>query len=174
MFLQRLKIPCFVEGAAFLRGLKRRVYATRHCNLLRPISLPLDIVSCKSRSASNEGSYLEREIEAARREKRPYQLDKSKLSDRDRQLLRLRSRAIPLVADSDPLEIVYEDDVFLAVSKPSFVKMHPSHRFEGGSLLNRAIGYLGYEPRILHRLDMVGHTNLPPFFLFSTALKYDI
>lgn len=100
-------------------------------------------------------SYLEREISAARLERRPYRINKAKLSSRQRQLLRLRSRAIPLVADSDPLDIIFEDDAFLVVSKPQFLKMHPSHRFEGGSLLNRCIGYLGYAPRILHRLDMV-------------------
>lgn len=29
------------------------------------------------------------------------------------------------------------------------------YSFEGGSLLNRAIGHCGYAPNILHRLDMV-------------------
>lgn len=70
-------------------------------------------------------------------------------------MLRLRSKSIPLVADSEPLEILFEDDTFLVVNKPAFLKMHPSHRFEGGSVLNRAIGYLGHPPQLLHRLDMV-------------------
>lgn len=114
-----------------------------------------------------EPGYLEREIERARREKRPYNIDKSKLTPVERQQLRLRSRAIPLLADSEPLDIVYEDDTFLAVCKPSFIKMHPSHRFEGGSLLNRAIGYLGYQPWLLHRLDMVSFSFLVTFYAIS-------
>lgn len=102
---------------------------------------------------------MEREIAAAQRDRRPYRIDKSKLTPVERQRLRLRSRAIPLVADFDPLDIIFEDDTYLVVNKPSFIKMHPSHRFEGGSLLNRAIGYLGYTPRLLHRLDMVCNLN---------------
>lgn len=164
MALLHLRHSCFVDGISFARLLQRRAYVPHRCGTLPTPSLPSDVVPAKACSTSNGGSYLEREIEAARREKRPYRIDKSKLSDRDRQLLRLRSRAIPLVAESDPLEIVYEDDVFLVVSKPSFVKMHPSHRFEGGSLLNRAIGYLGYEPCILHRLDMVRWLSCQSFF----------
>lgn len=91
----------------------------------------------------------------ARREARPYNIDKSKLTPSQREELRLKSKSIPLVADKEPLEILFEDDKFLAVNKPAFLKMHPSHRFEGGSLLNRAIGYCGYTPWLLHRLDMV-------------------
>lgn len=115
-------------------------------------------------SSSDSDFDLSREIEAARAEGRPYRIDKSKLTEQERQLLRMRSRAIPLVAESLPLDIVFEDDTFLVVSKPPDLKMHPSHRFLGGSLLNRAIGHLGYAPRIVHRLDMVRfyHCLAPP------------
>lgn len=148
----------FVLGSWRVRLLSKRALTFRHGHL--------NLCASSTSSSNNEGlGYLEREIEAARLEKRPYRIDKSKLSGRERQLLRLRSRAIPLVADTDPLDIIYEDDVFLVVSKPSFVKMHPSHRFEGGSLLNRAIGHLGYQPYVLHRLDMVSF-----FFLFLLFL----
>lgn len=116
-------------------------------------SLPIHYRPCCS--VLPEWSGLRHEIEQARRERRPYRIDKCKLTQQEQHYLRLRSKAIPLVADSDPLDIVYEDDTFLAVSKPSFLKMHPHHRFLGGTLLNRAIGYLGYAPHILHRLDMV-------------------
>lgn len=50
------------------------------------------------------------------------------LSPAERERVRLRSKAIPLVADNDPIDIVFEDDDFLVVNKPDFVKMHPSHR----------------------------------------------
>jgi len=60
-------------------------------------------------------------------------------------------RSIQLVADHEPLEVIYEDDHFLAVSKPPGLRSAPAHRFEGGSALNRMIGYLGYEPHLLHR-----------------------
>lgn len=46
----------------------------------------------------------------------------------ERERVRLRSKAIPLVADNDPIDIVFEDEDFLVVNKPDFVKMHPSHR----------------------------------------------
>lgn len=154
MFSRHLQ-PCFVQSAGFFQVLRSLRFSSHRRTFLCPPSLSSGIVSCNAHPAINEEGSLAREIETARREKRPYRIDKSKLNDRERQLLRLRSRAIPLVADSEPLDIVHEDDVFLVVSKPAFVKMHPSHRFEGGSLLNRAIGYLGYEPCILHRLDMV-------------------
>lgn len=58
------------------------------------------------------------------------------------------------MADLEPLDIVYEDEKFLAVSKTAGVRSAPVHRFTGGSILNRMIGYLGYEPHLLHRLDM--------------------
>lgn len=103
---------------------------------------------------------LANELESARREARPYQIDRSKISNIEWEMVRRRSKAIPLVADSEPIDVVFEDDNYLAVNKPSFLKMHPAHRFEGGSLLNRAIGYLGYTPWLLHRLDMVSEANL--------------
>jgi hypothetical protein len=73
------------------------------------------------------------------------------MTPRERELLRLRSKAIPLVADTEPLDIIFEDEAFLVVSKPQYVKMHPAHRFEGGTLVNRVIGYLNYNPHVAHR-----------------------
>ena len=73
------------------------------------------------------------------------------MSPAERQQMRLKSKAIPLVADHDPLDIVYEDEAFLVVCKPQFVKMHPVHRFEGGTLVNRVIGYLNYNAHMVHR-----------------------
>lgn len=108
-------------------------------------------------NVEKDGKYLEREMAAARREKRPFRIDKSKMTPVELQKLRLRSKAIPMVVDHDPIDVLHEDDTFLVVCKPSFIKMHPSHRFQGGSLLNRTIGYLGYAPCLLHRLDM--HTT---------------
>ena len=61
--------------------------------------------------------------------------------------------------------MVYEDDVWLCANKPPFVRTAPRHRFEGNSMVNRAIGYVRGKsgaqdgppqenPRVLHRLDM--------------------
>lgn len=69
-----------------------------------------------------------KEFETARREARPYRIDVKSLSPVEREELRRRSRAIPLVADKDPLEVVFEDESFLVCNKPGFLKMHPSHR----------------------------------------------
>eukprot|EP00193_Tetraselmis_chui_P012280 CAMPEP_0177778164 /NCGR_PEP_ID=MMETSP0491_2-20121128/15798_1 /TAXON_ID=63592 /ORGANISM="Tetraselmis chuii, Strain PLY429" /LENGTH=440 /DNA_ID=CAMNT_0019297399 /DNA_START=350 /DNA_END=1672 /DNA_ORIENTATION=+ len=63
-------------------------------------------------------------------------------------------QAIPLVVDHDPVEVLYEDEYIIAVNKPPGVSTTPSHRFVGGTMVNRLNGYLGHPPYVLHRLDM--------------------
>ena len=92
-------------------------------------------------------------------------------TSRVRSILRRASRAVPLVADAEPLEVLHEDDEILVVDKPPGLRFHPVHRFQGGSLLNRAIGHAARRasargnknesgaappaaPRVVHRLDM--------------------
>ena len=81
-------------------------------------------------------------------------------ADRVDKLLRLYIRSEPLVADSDPLDVIFEDSHWLCVNKPPRVRTAPRHRFEGQSMVNRAIGYLRRKsqsapnPHVLHRLDM--------------------
>lgn len=71
-----------------------------------------------------------------------------------RALLRKDSLTIPLVRDQEPLDVVYEDADLLVVAKPPDLRVHPVHRFEGGSLLNRAVTHLGGDvPSVVHRLD---------------------
>lgn len=72
-------------------------------------------------------------------------------------------RSIPLAGDPIPVEAVYEDDDLIAVSKPYGVCTAPKHRYTGGSLVNRIIGTRGYNPLVLHRLDM----NTTGVVLFS-------
>ena len=62
--------------------------------------------------------------------------------DRVRSTLRRASRAVPLVADPTPLDVIHEDDDVLVVNKPPGLRFHPVHRFEGNSLLSRAIGHV--------------------------------
>ncbi|KAL4424411.1 hypothetical protein ABPG77_005654 [Micractinium sp. CCAP 211/92] len=70
-------------------------------------------------------------------------------------LLAAAKRAVPLAADTDhPVEVLYEDDDLIAVNKPPFVITAPKHRYIGGSMVNRIIGTMGFEPLTLHRLDM--------------------
>ena len=88
-------------------------------------------------------------------------------------ILRRASRAIPLVADDAALDVVYEDAELLVVNKPPGLRFHPTHRFEGNSLLSRCLGHVRRNeteraraadtplagsdadaPRIVHRLDM--------------------
>lgn len=73
---------------------------------------------------------------------------------RAQRLLQFAMRAVPLAADNIPVEVIYEDDDLLAVNKPPGVITAPKHRFTGGSLVNRIIGTLGFEPLTIHRLDM--------------------
>jgi len=79
-----------------------------------------------------------------------------------RQMTRLVSRRIPLVADRPEdgwprLDVIFEDDHILVVAKPDNLRTAPVHRFMGHSLLARAIAYYGppydFVPRIVHRLD---------------------
>ena len=64
------------------------------------------------------------------------------------------SRSIALPAVSAPLEVLYEDEDLLAVSKPIGISVHPRHRFESNSMVNRAVAHLGgRQPYVLHRLD---------------------
>jgi 23S rRNA-/tRNA-specific pseudouridylate synthase len=69
-------------------------------------------------------------------------------------MLKAAMRAVPLVADPEALEVLYEDADFLAVNKPAGVRSTPIHRYTGGSMVNRAVGYLGAPPFVVHRLDM--------------------
>lgn len=83
-------------------------------------------------------------------------------SDRVHKLLKKRIKSEPLVADSEGVEVIYEDDVCLCVNKPPLLRTAPRHRFEGKSLVNRIVGYIqkqkgaaaGAKPYVLHRLDM--------------------
>lgn len=61
------------------------------------------------------------------------------------------SRAQPIAAEEAEVDVVYEDEDVLVVNKPPFMRHHPSHRFQGGSLLNVCKGYLGFEPYVVHR-----------------------
>ena len=58
--------------------------------------------------------------------------------------LKLAVRATPLVADNDApaAEVVFEDELVLALAKPSGIITAPKHRHEGGSLVARAIAHL--------------------------------
>ena len=86
--------------------------------------------------------------------------------ERVRSTLRRASRAVPLVADPTPLDVIHEDDDVLVVNKPPGLRFHPTHRFEGNSLLSRAIAHVRdnkndegpgdevHVPHVVHRLDM--------------------
>lgn len=64
------------------------------------------------------------------------------------------SKSIAISADESPIDVIFEDDSLLAVSKPSGVSTIPRHRFEGESMVNRVVHYLGgRSPYVLHRLD---------------------
>ncbi len=66
-------------------------------------------------------------------------------------------------AENIPLEILFEDDDVLIISKPSGMCVHPDHVYRSGTVVNAVMGYLstkklsqmgGVErPGIVHRLD---------------------
>jgi len=74
--------------------------------------------------------------------------------DRAARLVKAAMRAVPMPADPDPVDVVFEDDDVIAVNKPAGVITAPKHRYIGGSMFNRVIHVLGVEPAVVHRLDM--------------------
>lgn len=83
------------------------------------------------------------ELEQERNAPAPFpKADINAMSPQAREALRLRSRSIPLVVSHAPLDIVFEDETFLVVSKPSWLKMHPIHRFQGECSRDRTLAYL--------------------------------
>ena len=73
-----------------------------------------------------------------------------------RRMLRRDSLSISLVLDAEPCHVLFEDAELLVLAKPAGLRTCPVHRFEGGSLLNRAAGHVGAThpvPCVVHRLD---------------------
>ncbi len=66
-------------------------------------------------------------------------------------------------AENIPLEILYEDDDVLIISKPTGMCVHPDHAHTSGTVVNAVLGYLSQKnlsslgglerPGIVHRLD---------------------
>ena len=54
---------------------------------------------------------------------------------RIRAAFKMAQRAIPLVADQDPVDVIYEDDDIIAVNKPAGVLSAPKHRFTVRTIL---------------------------------------
>jgi 23S rRNA pseudouridine1911/1915/1917 synthase len=81
-------------------------------------------------------------------------LDGTPAAEERRLASRRYSKSIAISADESPIEVLFEDDSLLAVSKPAGVSTVPRHRFEGESMVNRVVHYLGgRSPYVLHRLD---------------------
>ncbi|MCL2150905.1 MAG: RluA family pseudouridine synthase [Coriobacteriia bacterium] len=68
-----------------------------------------------------------------------------------------------LIPEYIPLDIRFEDDHLMVISKPAGMVCHPATGHEGGTLVNALLAYCGYEglahlqgpdrPGIVHRLD---------------------
>ncbi len=58
-----------------------------------------------------------------------------------------------LVPETGPLDILYEDDWFLAANKPAGLLVHPSRSKYTGTLANFVTGYLGAGCHCVNRLD---------------------
>jgi len=89
--------------------------------------------------------------------------------------LKMFVKAVPMPADPEPVEALFEDDSVLVLNKPPRLRSTPRHRHEGQSLLNRAIGHLrgaDAEPFVVHRLDM--ETSGVLLFAKSSAMASGI
>lgn len=51
-------------------------------------------------------------------------------------------KPLDLVAETIPLDILYEDEYFLAVNKPAGMVVHPSFGHASGTLVNAVLGYM--------------------------------
>jgi 23S rRNA pseudouridine1911/1915/1917 synthase len=75
---------------------------------------------------------------------------------------------LSLTPEDIPLEVLYEDEYFLAINKPADMVVHPSFGHSSGTLVNAVLAYLenksqisnlksqiegGVRPGIVHRLD---------------------
>jgi 23S rRNA pseudouridine1911/1915/1917 synthase len=75
---------------------------------------------------------------------------------------------LSLTPEDIPLEVLYEDEYFLAINKPADMVVHPSFGHSSGTLVNAVLSYLenksqisnlksqidcGVRPGIVHRLD---------------------
>lgn len=67
---------------------------------------------------------------------------------RAERLLKSAIKATPMPADRESVDILFEDDVLIAVNKPAHVRATPIHRHIGKSMVNRLIGYLGKPPHV--------------------------
>ncbi len=59
-----------------------------------------------------------------------------------------REAALDVVPEEIPLNVLYEDDHFLAINKPAGMVVHPSFGHSSGTLVNAVLGYLG-EKRVM-------------------------
>ena len=63
---------------------------------------------------------------------------------------------LTLTPQAIPLEILYEDEYFIAVNKPKDMVVHPSFGHKEGTLVNAVLGYLG-TGSVLSRLSEAGN-----------------
>jgi len=74
-------------------------------------------------------------------------------------MLTFPKREVELIGEDIPLDIVYEDDSFLIVNKPSGMVVHPGHGNYSGTMLNGLIKHFennninNFQPGLVHRID---------------------
>ncbi len=57
---------------------------------------------------------------------------------------------VKLAPEEIPLDVLYEDDYFLAINKPADMVVHPSFGHTSGTLVNAVLGYLGKNSSTFH------------------------
>jgi 23S rRNA pseudouridine1911/1915/1917 synthase len=65
---------------------------------------------------------------------------------------------LSLVPEDIPLEVLYEDEYFLAINKPADMVVHPSFGHSSGTLVNAVLSYLK-QPGTGHQADDIGYPN---------------
>ena len=77
----------------------------------------------------------------------------------------MAQRAIPLVADLDPVEVVYEDEDIIAVNKPAGVISAPKHRYTVSKAL--------YQASAMHVAETCMSHHQCKLYLANICHKYD-
>jgi 23S rRNA pseudouridine1911/1915/1917 synthase len=77
---------------------------------------------------------------------------------------------LSLVPENIPLDVLYEDEYFLAINKPADMVVHPSFGHSSGTLVNAVLSYLK-QPGIGHRAQSMEHGKRVPESLRKNNLE---
>ncbi|MCL1947810.1 MAG: RluA family pseudouridine synthase [Chitinivibrionia bacterium] len=94
-----------------------------------------------------------------KREKKSYLLrENDEISINEEKVLEENSRNLTVIPQEIPLDIIWEDENYIAINKPAHLTVHPAIWQKSGTLLNGLYFYADcsvekFTPKLVHRLD---------------------